>query len=209
MRAAGSWLDVGGDGFAPFVVGYADDGGLQHGGVAGEDVLDFLGVDVLSAADDHVLGPPDQRQVAVGVEVADVAGVQPAVDDDAGGFVGAAQIAAHDVGAGDDDLAIHPGRHLGAGVVDDADLLTRKRDPHRAGSAFTVDRVDGGGARSFRQSVALDRAGIRSGPRTGPAILRRPGRRRRCRTAPTTCRGERRRAARPAWCRWWAPPKRT
>ena len=44
--AAGSWLDLGGDGFAPFDVGYTNDGGLQHGGVTREDVFDFLGVNV-------------------------------------------------------------------------------------------------------------------------------------------------------------------
>jgi hypothetical protein len=52
--------------------------------VTGEDVFDLLGVDVLAAADDHVLRSADQGQIAVRVDVADVAGVQPAVDDDLG-----------------------------------------------------------------------------------------------------------------------------
>ena len=43
--------------------------------------LDLLGVDVLAAADDHVLDAVDDPQVAVRVEDADVAGVQPPVDD--------------------------------------------------------------------------------------------------------------------------------
>ena len=51
---------------------------------------------------------------------------------------------------------VHTGCHLRASFVDDADLLTRKRDPHRAGPASTGDRVDGGGTRCFRQAVTLD-----------------------------------------------------
>ena len=62
---------------AEHVVRAADHGGLQHGGVAVEDVLDLLRIDVLAAPDDHVLDPVDQDQVAVVVEVSDVAGVQP------------------------------------------------------------------------------------------------------------------------------------
>ena len=63
------------------VVGPADDGGLEHAVVAVERGLDLLRVDVLAAADDHVLDAVDDPQVAVLVEDADVAGVQPAVDD--------------------------------------------------------------------------------------------------------------------------------
>jgi hypothetical protein len=103
-----SRLDVGGDGLTPFVIGNADNGGLQHGWIAGQYLFDLLGVDVFSAADDHVFGSPHQCQVAVGVEMTDVTGVHPAVDDDAGGFVGTPKIAAHDVGAGDEHLAIDP-----------------------------------------------------------------------------------------------------
>jgi hypothetical protein len=104
---ARSWLDVGGDDLTPLVVGYADHRGLEDGRVAGQHFLDFPGVDVLSAADDHVFRSPDEGQVAVFVDVADVAGVQPAVDDDSGRFVRTPEIAAHDIGAGDDDLTVH------------------------------------------------------------------------------------------------------
>src|SRR5690348_837423 len=38
-----------------------------------EDVLDLAGIDVHAAADDHVAGPVGDEQVAVIVEVADVA----------------------------------------------------------------------------------------------------------------------------------------
>ena len=49
-------------------------------GMLDEAVLDLDAVDVLAAPDDHVLGPVGDEEEAVVVDVADVAGVQPAVD---------------------------------------------------------------------------------------------------------------------------------
>src|ERR1700748_3283290 len=42
--------------FAAELVGHADHGALEHAGVRIEDLLDLAWVDVLTAADDHVLG---------------------------------------------------------------------------------------------------------------------------------------------------------
>ena len=72
---ARSWLYIGHDDLAPFLVGYADDRSLQYGRVAGQDVFDLARVDVLATANDHVLGASGEGQVAVVVEVTDVAGV--------------------------------------------------------------------------------------------------------------------------------------
>ena len=92
------------DDLAEDVVGSADDGAWSTPrGVEGR--LDLLRVDVLAAADDHVLDAVDDPQVAVLVEDADVAGVQPAVGDRLDGVGGPVEIAAHDVGAADDHLA--------------------------------------------------------------------------------------------------------
>jgi hypothetical protein len=46
--------------------------------VAQQHFLDLARIDVGAAADDHVLGAVLQRQEAVGIEAADVAGMQPA-----------------------------------------------------------------------------------------------------------------------------------
>ena len=46
--------------------------------VAVEVLLDLARIDVLAAADDHVLDPPDDVAVAVGVDGREVAGVHPA-----------------------------------------------------------------------------------------------------------------------------------
>jgi hypothetical protein len=47
--------------------------------VGEEEVLDLLGRDVLALADDHVLEPAGDRDVAAGVDRAQVAGAEPAV----------------------------------------------------------------------------------------------------------------------------------
>ena len=44
-----------------------------------ECILDFTGVDVVSAADDHVRSSVLQEQESFGVELTDVTGVNPAV----------------------------------------------------------------------------------------------------------------------------------
>ncbi len=58
----------------------ADHGHLVDGRVRLDGVLDVGRVDVVAAPDDDVLAPPDDVEVAVLVEAAEVAGDQPAVD---------------------------------------------------------------------------------------------------------------------------------
>jgi hypothetical protein len=62
-----------------------DHRGGPDAGLSEQDVLDLPRVDLLAASVDHVIGPAGQEQVAVVVEVAKVAGVEPALGvDDAG-----------------------------------------------------------------------------------------------------------------------------
>ena len=82
---AGVELEDGGDPLAPLVVGQADDRAVEDRGVGQQGLLDLGRVDVEPAGDDHVLEPVDDVQVAVVVQVADVAGVMPAVPGGLGG----------------------------------------------------------------------------------------------------------------------------
>ena len=75
--------DVGHRDLAGVPVGAAHGRRGADGGVAQQRVLDHPGVDVVAAADDQVLGPPGQVHEAAVVDLAEVAGVQPAVTDDA------------------------------------------------------------------------------------------------------------------------------
>ena len=75
----GAQLDHGGDPLAPLLVRQPDHRAVLDGRVRHQRLLDLGRVHVEAAGDDHVLGPVDDEQEAVVVEVADVAGVVPAV----------------------------------------------------------------------------------------------------------------------------------
>ena len=116
---------------APLLVGDADDGAVAHRRVGPDHLLDFARVDVEAAADDHVLLAVGDVEVAVGVEVADVAGVQPAVDDRLRGLVRRLVVALHHEVAAHADLAGRARRQDGAGVVHDLDADQRIGAPDR------------------------------------------------------------------------------
>ena len=83
----------------------ADDRRLGDVGVLVERSLDLGGVDVLAAADDDVLQPVDHVQVAVVVEPAEIAGVEPAVGEGLGGLLRQVEVPADDRRALQPDLA--------------------------------------------------------------------------------------------------------
>ena len=108
------------DRFAPFVVGDADHRDFGDIGVVADRALDFGGIDVLAAGDDHVLDAVVDVEVAVLVHVAGIAGAQPAVAvERLGGRLRQVPVA-HHVGAGaGGDLADLAGRQpLAVGVED-------------------------------------------------------------------------------------------
>src|ERR1019366_5273549 len=75
--------DVGDRDLAGVPVGAADGHGGADAGGAQQPVLDDPGVGVVAAADDQVLGPAGEEDEPAGVDHAEVAGIQPAVPDDA------------------------------------------------------------------------------------------------------------------------------
>ncbi len=92
--------------------------------------------------------------------MADVAGVQPAVGvDHGGGGVGPAEVALHDLGAADEDLAgfAHPEVLAGVRQGDDAHLGAGDEPADRAGrrDVHGVRRHDVGAGRQFRHAVGL------------------------------------------------------
>ena len=97
-----------------------------------EVVLDVGGREVLAAGrDDDVLLAAGDRQVAVVVELAEVAGVQPAVAvERLGGGLGVLPVAREDVRAAHQDLAVLGDRHLDAGQ--------RRARPCRTGTGSGV-----------------------------------------------------------------------
>ena len=147
----------------------ADDRRLAHAGMLVEHLLDLARVDVVAAADDHVLLAVDDVEVAVVVDAPDVAGAEPAVGVDRGRRrVGTAPVALHHVVPADGDLAAVQQAHLDA-VHGQAD---------RAGLALAVAAVEARDRRRLRQPVALEHRTARSAPRSRaaprPAAPRRP-----------------------------------
>ena len=122
-------LDEGAWGLAPFLVRLGDDGGRQHGGVVIEHAFHFDGRDVFATRDDDVLGPVPELDVAVRVDNAQVAGMEPAAGEGLAGGVGVLQVPLGDDIAPEHDLAHGLGvrRHgcHGAGVHDAQPLEDR------------------------------------------------------------------------------------
>ena len=73
-----------GDVLAEHLVRHADDGRFEDRRVLVQHLLDLARVDVVAAADDHLLLAIDEEQVAVLVEVAEITGGEPALAVDRG-----------------------------------------------------------------------------------------------------------------------------
>ena len=145
--AAGAQHDERLDRLAPLLVGHADDRGLGDGRVLEEAVLDLDRADVLAAGDDHVLLAVGDHDVRA-VEVAAVAGVEPAVDDRLGRLLGLLPVALeHVVGAGEHlALVVDPDAHADGGHAGAAEALGplggRRARPTPRGARFMVRSGD-------------------------------------------------------------------
>src|SRR2546421_8419665 len=127
LRCGGGVLpepDPGHDLFAVLGVGNANDLYVAHVGVRVEELLDLARVDVLASANDHVLDPADDVDVAVLVHGGQVAGVHPAP-----AVHGLRRpfrlllVAEHDrVAAGEQFARLPPGRRGAAAGIGDLDL---------------------------------------------------------------------------------------
>ena len=107
---------------AQALVGSGHHRDLGHALHVGQQLLDLGGAHVLAAPDDDVLQPVGDGQVAVGVDDADVAGVEPAVLVDRLGRERGVGVAGEAVGATGEDLARLADADVVAVLVDRADL---------------------------------------------------------------------------------------
>src|SRR6478752_2943784 len=145
------------------LVRYAYHRRLRYGGVLVEDFLDLARVHVEPAADDQLLHPVHDEEIAVLVDPADIATAEPAVRRDRRGRrIRQIPVALHDVVTADLDLATFAGRHFVSVRVDNAHLDTLDGGADRAGLLFAIGVVEGRDRRGLRQSVAFqDRASER------------------------------------------------
>ena len=76
QRCVLAQTDEGAGAFAEARIGIADNGGGLDGGMLEQQALDLDYGDVLTAANDDVLGAPDDADISVGIHPGDVAGFQ-------------------------------------------------------------------------------------------------------------------------------------
>ena len=135
--------------------------------MAQQHLLDLARIDVGAARDDHVLGAVAQREVAVPVERADIAGPQPALAQRGGGGLRVVPVAGHRAVAAAHHLAGLAGRdlpprrihhaHLDAGARDAAGR--EPREVGRAAVTLVVDlRQAGDGHRALALTEELPQA---------------------------------------------------
>ena len=143
------------DAFAHFGVRDAEDGGVHDGRVGDEDVFGFLGVDVHAAGDDGVGFAVGEVEVAVGVQVADVAERGPAIWRVRAGGGGGVVVVFEGGAAGEEDVAGFAGGERGAGFrVQNFDLADR-RAADAAAVGEPVSGIDNGDAIAFGAGVVF------------------------------------------------------
>ena len=89
--------DHGQDTLAPFAVWYAHKGEVADAGIGPQQWFHLGRVDLLASADDDVLQSSGNEEVALIVEISEVAGAQVAVADRRGGLVGTPPVRRHHV----------------------------------------------------------------------------------------------------------------
>src|SRR6185295_17325288 len=136
-RFAGPGADPGAELLAVAVVGDAEDLHVLDFWMAIEEFLDLSGIEVLAAADHHVLDAADDVAIALGVDDRDIAGVHPAIGvEHVAGLFRLVPIAQHDAVAAGAEFAALAARHDAALEIDHLDLDMGMNAPDRGDAAF-------------------------------------------------------------------------
>ena len=122
----------------------------------GQHLVDLARRDLGPTSVDQLLQAAGDEEIAVSVEVALVAGPEPARDERPSIGLRIVVVAAHDARSAHDDFTRRVGRHPGARFIDDL-KLERLRQTHRAELPDTGgQRIRGDQRRGLRHPVALD-----------------------------------------------------
>src|SRR5207253_8856180 len=114
--------------------------------MSGDQILQLARADVLALADDDVLSPTGDVQVAGGVQYAEILGPEPSVR---GERVCAVEVAEEALRAARQDLAFAAGADVAAVLVDDSQLVRADRPSVALDAA--LGRIVGTGRRQGRQ----------------------------------------------------------
>src|SRR6185437_16198389 len=147
----------GGDAFAEIRMRHADHGGFDHAGHGVDLALDFLRIDVEAARNHEILAAADDVDIALAVDLAEIAGDEEAVVAEFRlGLLRHAPIALEHIRALDLDHADRvSGDHLAGFGIGDAHGNAGQRMADSAGDAFTVIRI-GRVHVGFGHAVALE-----------------------------------------------------
>lgn len=131
LPVPGCHHDHGADRFAPFFVVQPDDGDIAHPRIVGQDGFDLDRVHVLAPADDHVVLPAGQVEIALAVGPCHVAGAEPSTPEGGLTLDRLAEVAAHDGIAPGGDFPHLAGNDLAQRVVDEAEHDAEGRSSDR------------------------------------------------------------------------------
>src|SRR5260370_33128252 len=120
-------------GLAAIEHGHADDDALGDRRMLVDRLLDIAREDLVAAGDDDVLDAVDEKEITVGIEIADIAGMQPAIDENLRRLLVLAPVAGHDLRTANADLAALAGRQQPCRPLVEADDLDG-RPRHRQGA---------------------------------------------------------------------------
>lgn len=125
------------------------------------DTLDLLESDVFTLAElDDVLDTVNDLETTLSIDLSNVTGVEPAVNESLVGVLGVVEVSLEDVGSADADLTTGRGRvlvgvaHLGD--VLEADFIARLDHAGGAHVGRVLSNSLGAGADSLSETVALD-----------------------------------------------------
>src|SRR6266404_1044445 len=147
--------------FAPLRIGYSEDRHFAHGWMRVNHGLDFAGINILAASDDHVFQAIENVEVSICVLIANVAGSKETVPEREFSFFRFVPITAHDIRAARDQLARFAGFNFRSCWIDNAHVDSEARSTARREFVFSVLMIQQASEKAgFAESVDLNEFNI-------------------------------------------------
>ena len=146
--------DKGLDLFAPSGVWDSDGAGFKNAGVFIQCFVDIAGVNIETTGYDHVFFSVHNIEIPILIHGGDIAGIQPAVTECIGCFIGSFPVSGHDLGAAYDQFTLFPNGHIGEtfSQINQTDVGVRIRNSDAPGFLNGMIGVRMGVRRCLRKS---------------------------------------------------------
>src|SRR5688572_5737886 len=146
--------------FAEPLIRHADNRTKRYGRVRDDHFLQLARVDVITAAEDHVLFPVDDRKITLVIHHTDVTGMKPAIPKRLRGRVGTLVISLHHIRPADGDLSAFTASDLFIVIAETLYLDAEDRLSDSTWFRRLLEMVECRERRSLRQTVALHYADV-------------------------------------------------